>query len=48
MLRLLVIWPLLAFSILVSQGQDYNENGLDCWDVCVFEASDNAESQRAV
>jgi hypothetical protein len=24
---------------------DYNSQGLDCWDLCVFEAADNAEEE---
>merc|ERR1711971_479079 len=27
---------------------DYNDVGLDCWDVCFMEASDEQESQEAV
>ncbi len=32
----------------VAQGQDFNEVGLDCWEVCFFEASDQPEDQSAV
>ena len=43
---LLVLLGLLAFK---AKGQtDYNDEGLDCWDVCFMEASDDLESQEAV
>ena len=43
---LLVLLGLLALK--AKGTTDYNDVGLDCWDVCFMEASDEQESQEAV
>ena len=42
---------LLFYIILCVQGHtqdDYNQNGLDCWDECVFEQADDSKSTSAL
>ena len=46
-----IFWLLVLLGLLAlkAKGQtDYNDVGLDCWDVCFMEASDEQESQEAV
>ena len=46
------LWILLGlvFGILVTiNGQvDYNQEGLDCWDICVFEQADDPKNTNAL
>ena len=43
------LWPFLAALCLIGPSQaNFNEVGLDCWDVCIFEASDEPENHYAV
>ena len=42
---------LLFCCILCVQGHtqdDYNQNGLDCWDECIFEQADDSKSTSAL
>ena len=34
--------------LICIHAQDYNENGLDCWDVCVFEQADDPKATFAL
>lgn len=39
----------LCFIAKATKAQvDYNQEGLDCWDVCVFEAAEDSKSQIAL
>ena len=46
------LWILLGlvFGILVTiNGEvDYNQEGLDCWDICVFEQADDPKNTNAL
>ena len=46
------IWILLGlvFGILVAINAevDYNQEGLDCWDICVFEQADDPKNTNAL
>ena len=44
-IKLLAIWHTLVQG---HTQDDYNQNGLDCWDECIFEQADDSKSTSAL
>ena len=44
----IIIVLISSYCICIINAEDFNENGLDCWDVCVFEQADDPKATFAL
>ena len=44
----IIIALISSYCICIINAEDFNENGLDCWDVCVFEQADDPKATFAL